>query len=85
MLETTLMSKAGKQGQNVGVFAGLFMASLTAVAGPLTEIALINKLSLYQYSHPAWAGIPTWIPWVYFCGSPAVGNLGRKVKAALSR
>ena len=61
------------------------MAVLTAVAGPATEIFLINKLGLYHYSHATWAGIPTWIPSVYFCGSPAVDNLGRKVKAVLER
>ena len=65
--------------------AGMFMAVLTAVAGPATEVFLINKLGLYHYSHATWAGIPTWIPSVYFCGSPAVGNLGRKVKAMLER
>lgn len=63
----------------------MFMAVLTAVAGPATEMFLINKLGLYHYSHATWAGIPTWIPSVYFCGSPAVGNLGRKVKAVLER
>jgi hypothetical protein len=65
--------------------AGMFMAVLTAVAGPATEVVLINKLGLYHYSHATQAGIPTWIPSVYFCGSPAVGNLGRKVKAVLER
>jgi hypothetical protein len=28
-------------------------------------------------------GIPTWIAWVYFSGAPAVGNLGRRVRADL--
>lgn len=65
------------------VYAGLFMAVLTAVTGPITEVFLINKLGLYHYSHPNVWGVPTWIPWVYFCGSPAVGNLGRKVTAVL--
>ena len=60
------------------------MATITALAGPATEVFLIAKLDLYNYSHPtAWGIIPTWIPWVYFCGSPAVGNLGRKIQAAL--
>ena len=79
------MSKASKQGLDLGVSAGLFMASLTAVAGPVTEIALIEQIVLYHNIHPSWAGIPTWIPLVYFCGSPAVGNLGRKAKAVLSK
>ena len=64
--------------------AGLFMASLTAVAGPAVEVFLISRFGLYHYTHPALWGIPTWIPWVYFCGSPAVGNLGRKIKADLN-
>ena len=64
--------------------AGMFMATITALAGPAIEVFLIAKLDLYSYSHPtAWGIIPTWIPWVYFCGSPAVGNLGRKIKAVL--
>lgn len=64
--------------------AGMLMATITALAGPAIEVFLIAKLDLYSYSHPtAWGIIPTWIPWVYFCGSPAVGNLGRKIKAVL--
>ncbi|KAK3274050.1 hypothetical protein CYMTET_17747 [Cymbomonas tetramitiformis] len=63
---------------------GLFMACLTAVGGPLIEIFLINQLGLYHYAHADFAGIPAWIPWVYFCGSPAVGNLGRRCRAELA-
>lgn len=62
---------------------GLFMAALTAICGPLIEIALINGLGLYHYLHPDIAGVPTWIPWVYFCGSPAVGSLGRRIWSAV--
>jgi hypothetical protein len=62
---------------------GLFMACLTAAAGPLVEVGLIQGLHLYQYSHPAVAGVPTWIPWVYFAGGPAVGSLGRRVSSSL--
>eukprot|EP00882_Tetradesmus_deserticola_P029199 GHRQ01032658.1.p1 GENE.GHRQ01032658.1~~GHRQ01032658.1.p1 ORF type:complete len:121 (+),score=21.84 GHRQ01032658.1:92-454(+) len=58
---------------------GLAMAALTAVCGPAVEMFLVNVLGLYHYSHPAVLGVPTWIPWVYFCGGPAVGNLGRRV------
>ena len=61
------------------------MACLTAVAGPAVEITLINWLHLYAYTHPAVLGVPTWIPWVYFAGAPAVGNLGRKVAAQLTQ
>lgn len=59
---------------------GLAMSALTALCGPAVEVALINFLGLYHYTHPVWFGaVPSWIPWVYFCGGPAVGNLGRIV------
>ena len=64
---------------------GLAMAVLTGVAGPVTEIFLINVLHLYHYADPDFFGIPSWIAWVYFCGSPAVGNLSRAVRGELRR
>ena len=60
------------------------MAALTAVGGPAIEILLINQLGLYHYVSPDVWGVPTWIPWLYFSGSAAVGALGRRVKATLS-
>lgn len=64
---------------------GGFMALLTAVAGPAVEVVLINGLHLYSYSHPDTpVGIPLWIAYVYACGGPAVGNLGRRVAQTLS-
>jgi len=66
-----------------GTAQGFFMASLTAVAGPAAEILLINFGHLYAYSHSDLFGIPTWIPWVYFCGGPAVGNLSRQTRNEL--
>ena len=65
------------------LLAGLAMAALTATAGPAAEIFLINVLHLYQYSYPVFYGTPTWICWVYACGSVAVGNLGRKTMQIL--
>jgi hypothetical protein len=62
---------------------GLFMAGLTAFAGPCAEIVLINYGHLYEYSHSDFAGIPSWIPYVYACGAPAVGNLSRQVRNEL--
>jgi hypothetical protein len=62
-----------------GSAVGMGISLLTAVCGPLIEVALINGFSLYAYSHPAWMGVPTWIAWVYFAGGPAVGLLGRQV------
>jgi hypothetical protein len=58
---------------------GFGMAALTAVCGPVVEMVLINNFGLYHYTHPVVLGVPTWIPWVYFAGGPAVGNLGRRV------
>ncbi|GAQ78429.1 hypothetical protein KFL_000130110 [Klebsormidium nitens] len=63
--------------------SGLFWAALTATVGPLVEIGLIEGLHLYHYTHPDVFGIPLWIPWVYWCGAPAVGNLGRCIQAGL--
>ena len=66
-----------------GSVQGFGMAALTAVAGPAVEAVLINWWALYDYTHPVVLGEPTWIAWVYFCGGPAVGNLGRRVSADL--
>jgi len=63
---------------------GFAMSALTAVCGPAIEVVLINAGGLYHYTHPVWwQAVPTWIPWVYFCGGPAVGNLGRMVWRSL--
>ena len=62
---------------------GLFMAILTALVGPLVEMFLINVLHLYFYTHSDFFGTPSWICWVYACGSPAVGILGRQVLSVL--
>lgn len=65
------------------MLAGFAMGGLTALAGPIIEIILIRQLGLYHYTHADAIGVPSWIPWVYFCGAPAVGNLGRKVRMIL--
>lgn len=59
--------------------SGLILAIATAIGGPLIEIFLINIPHLYQYTHQDFYGICSWIPWVYFLGAPAVGNLARKI------
>ncbi|KAJ1433146.1 hypothetical protein B484DRAFT_429649 [Ochromonadaceae sp. CCMP2298] len=59
--------------------AGLVLAIATAAAGPVAEILLINWPHLYHYTHADIWGICSWIPWVYFLGAPAVGNLARNV------
>lgn len=64
---------------------GLFMMFLLAAIGPVVEIGLINQIGLYAYSAPDFAGIPSWITWVYAAGGPANGALGRQVLFELSR
>lgn len=61
--------------------AGLFLAVSTAIGGPLAEIFLINYPHLYQYTTSDLYGIPIWIPWIYFLGAPAVGNLARRLNS----
>ena len=78
-------SGVGAWGVFDGTRQGLVVAVATAVAGPLTEIFLINVTHLYHYENPDVFGIPSWITWVYFCGSPAVGNLSRAVRARRRR
>jgi hypothetical protein len=62
-----------------GSLAGFILGIATAVSGPLAEIFLINVPHLYKYTHADFAGICSWIPWVYFLGAPAVGNLARRL------
>ena len=78
-------SGVGAWGVFDGTRQGLVVAVATAVAGPLAEIFLINVTHLYHYENPDLFGIPSWITWVYFCGSPAVGNLSRAVRARRRR
>ena len=61
--------------------SGLLLAIATAVGGPIIEIFLINIPHLYQYTHQDFYGICSWIPWVYFLGAPAVGNLARRIQS----
>jgi hypothetical protein len=70
-----------------GTAPGAILALATCVGGPLIEVGLINApgLDLYHYTAPDVWGIPTWIAWVYACGGPAVGNLGRMVWAELKQ
>lgn len=58
---------------------GLLMMALLAIIGPVVEIGLINILHLYAYTHADFAGIPSWIPWVYAAGGPPNGALGRQI------
>jgi hypothetical protein len=59
--------------------AGILLGLATSIAGPFAEIVLINNFNLYTYTHADILGICSWIPWVYFLGGSAVGNLARRV------
>eukprot|EP01036_Dinobryon_divergens_P023584 gene23584-31943_t len=64
--------------------AGLLLAGLTALAGPVAEIFIINVFHAYEYTHADWFGICSWIPWIYATGAPAVGNLARRIYSSNS-
>ncbi len=68
------------------------MSVVTGVLGPLVEIGLLKGWpammgsELYHYTQPDFLdAIPVWIAWVYACGAPAVGNLGRAVWASMTQ
>ncbi|CAE7301587.1 INSIG2 [Symbiodinium sp. CCMP2592] len=65
-----------------GTTTGLVVAVMTAVGGTLIEVCLINApwWDLYAYSKADLWGVDSWIPWVYFCGAPAVGSLSRLIR-----
>eukprot|EP00903_Cladosiphon_okamuranus_P013546 g12618.t1 len=63
--------------------AGLVVSLATATLGPLIEVFLVNATDLYVYNGADLFGVDSWIPVVYFCGGPAVGNLARAVYAEL--
>ena len=67
-----------------GTPQGLFLAAAAALAGPGVEFFLIEALHLYRYADESFLGtFPAWIAAVYFAGGPAVGALGRRVRAEL--
>ena len=64
-----------------GTRVGFAVSALTALGGPVIELAITGLTDLYAYSATDIAGlggaIPSWIPSVYFLGGPAVGGLAR--------
>eukprot|EP01038_Epipyxis_sp_PR26KG_P005781 gene5781-7979_t len=56
-------------------FATIILGICTAIAGPVTEIMLINWFNLYNYANADILGVCSWIPWVYLLGAPAVEKL----------
>lgn len=69
-----------------GTTAGLMIAVLTAIGGPLLEVGLVNApwWDLYAYNQADFYGVDSWIPWVYLCGAPAVGCVARLVRSKVS-
>jgi hypothetical protein len=61
---------------------GVVLAILTAIVGTLVEITLV-RLGAFWYLPPkdALFGVGSWLPWLYFSASVAVGNLGRFLQA----
>lgn len=57
---------------------GILLGALTAVAGTLSEIILVH-FGIFSYLPPKnnFLGVASWLPWLYFTASVAVGNLGR--------
>jgi len=56
--------------------SALVTAALTAVGGPLIELALTH-VELYHYVRADFYGVASWIPAVYFAGAAPVALLAR--------
>lgn len=57
--------------------AGAIMALVTAVTGPLVEITLV-RLGTFAHLQPDFAGIPMWLPALYLCAGPTLGQIARR-------
>lgn len=57
---------------------GILLGIMTAFVGTLTEILLV-RAGAFWYLPPkdALFGVGSWLPWLYFSASVAVGNFGR--------
>jgi len=61
-----------------GTWQGFLLAVVTAILGTFTEIQLVKAGAFFYRERAAnFHGVPTWLPWLYFSASVAVGNLGR--------
>jgi hypothetical protein len=58
--------------------AGAIMTLVTAVTGPLVEITLVH-LGTFVHLQPDFAGIPMWLPGLYLCAGPTLGQIARRV------
>jgi hypothetical protein len=64
-------------------FQGLALATVAAIAGPVTEIALI-RLGLFRHRQPDFLGIPMWLPALYLASGPSFGQLSRLVLSPIA-
>lgn len=56
-----------------------FLLSLgVAVVGPCVEATLVHT-GAFEYLHPDAFGVPMWLPALYLCSGPVLGQLARKV------
>jgi hypothetical protein len=61
---------------------GLVYGALTGALGSLAEMNLVTTGKfLYLPGSANFFGVPSWLPWLYFSCSVAVGNLGRMLVA----
>ena len=60
-----------------GSRAGAALLAAGAIAGPLAEAALIQR-GLFHYRDPDFLGVPMWLPGLYACLMPALGQLTRR-------
>lgn len=56
---------------------GAVMALATGAGGVIVETTLVH-LGLFHHRSPDVIGLPIWLPCLYFGGSVAIGNLGRR-------
>ena len=60
-----------------GSRAGAVLLAIGVVAGPLAEAGLI-RLGLFHYRDPELLGVPIWLPALYACVTPVIGQVARR-------
>lgn len=55
---------------------GAMLAVGTGLGGVVVETTLVH-LGLFHHARPDLIGLPVWLPFIYFSGSVAIGNLAR--------
>lgn len=60
--------------------AGAAMALVAVVVGPAIEATYVH-LGLFEYTRPDLLGVPLWLPALYACGAPVLGQAARRLLA----